>query len=52
MLLKAGARVGVVCDGCPALHMAVCTFAFPGRDVAALRLVQLLLDTGSDPLQR
>jgi hypothetical protein len=40
------------CDGCPALILAVSAAVLPGRDAAALELVQLLLGAGADPMQR
>jgi ankyrin repeat protein len=52
LLIQAQASVSADCDGCPCLHMATCTGALPGREAAALQLVQLLLEAGADSIQR
>lgn len=51
-LVEGGADVAAECDGCPSLILAVCTAALPGRQAAALALVQLLQQAGADPMQR
>lgn len=51
-LVEGGADVAAECDGCPPLILAVCTAALPGRQAAALALVQLLQQAGADPMQR
>lgn len=52
LLMEGGSSVSADCDGSPCLHLAVCSGALPGREGAALQLVQLLLDAGADPMQR
>lgn len=47
LLLEAGADANDPCDGCPPLHMAVCTAQLPGRAEAAHLLVQRLLEAGA-----
>ena len=46
VLLEAGARVTSKCDGCPALHMAVCTATHPEHAAFAVPAIRLLVEYG------
>ena len=52
VLLENGARVSAKCDGCPALHMAVCMGSHPEHADFALNAVKLLIEHGAIPFDR
>jgi acetoin utilization deacetylase AcuC-like enzyme/ankyrin repeat protein len=52
ILLDNGARVAAKCDGCPALHMAVCVGSHPEHATFATPAVQLLVSHGAVVLDR
>ncbi len=52
VLLENGARVSSKCDGCPALHMAVCVGSHPEHASFAAPAVQLLVNHGAVVLDR
>ena len=52
VLVKGGAPLGLKCDGCPPLVMAVCTAQMQGREDCAASMTSLLLREGADPLIR
>jgi acetoin utilization deacetylase AcuC-like enzyme/ankyrin repeat protein len=52
VLLGHGARVTAKCDGCPALHMAVCVGSHPEHAAFATPAVQLLVSHGAVVLDR
>jgi acetoin utilization deacetylase AcuC-like enzyme/ankyrin repeat protein len=52
VLVENGARVTAKCDGCPALHMAVCVGSLPEHAEFATPAVQLLVSHGAVVLDR
>lgn len=52
VLLEAGADVAKLCEGSPALHMAVSVGSIPHQQPFSAAAVQLLLQHGAVPYER
>lgn len=52
ILLDARCSLTADCDGCPPLHMAVCTGAVTQSRAKTLQLVRLMIKHGADTLER